>query len=91
PLILVLDRVRTLSAISACAATIIQPASRFGKEGIDELFQQTVQTLNLQAIPTEIFDRPTAFTAYVPPDAPMIEAYASAQLHSILGTGSPVS
>jgi len=91
PVALILHRLDRAFPVDMAAATITRPASEFGQKGIDELFQQTVQTLNLQSIPTEVFDRPTAFTAYVPADARMIEAYASAQLQSILGTGAPVS
>ncbi|HVR41965.1 MAG TPA: Asd/ArgC dimerization domain-containing protein [Thermoanaerobaculia bacterium] len=91
PLVLLIDRLRREFLIELAAASVIRPASEFDQKGIDELFQQTIQVLNLESYPTDVFDRQTAFTAYPPADAPMIERYASAQVRSILGSGIPFS
>lgn len=85
PLILVLDRIRTLSPVRAGAATIIQPASHFGKDGIDELFQQTVQSLNMAKLPTEVFDRQLAFNLFPAADAVHAEGLIRSDMTAVLG------
>lgn len=91
PVILLLDRLRRSHEIRHAAATVIRPASDFDQKGIDEMFRQTVEVLNLQAIPTEVFDRQTSFSNYPPWDAAALETRASSQLREVLGTGFPVS
>lgn len=85
PLILVLDRVRAVAPIAAAAATILQPASRFGKDGIDELFQQTIQGLNMAPQPTEVFGRQSAFNLFPAAGAEGIERLVRADLVAVLG------
>jgi aspartate-semialdehyde dehydrogenase len=41
--------------------TFLSPASERGKEGVEELSQQTVNLLSLQSIPQEVFDAQVAF------------------------------
>jgi aspartate-semialdehyde dehydrogenase len=62
-----------------------------GQPGVDELFQQTVNALNLQSIPKEVFDRQLAFNLYPAPGAGTVEAWAGAQLRSILSAPLPVA
>ncbi|HEY0591545.1 MAG TPA: hypothetical protein VGF40_07240, partial [Thermoanaerobaculia bacterium] len=85
PLILVLDALRRAFPIEMAVASITRPASHFDQKGIDELFQQTANVLNLQPFPRDVFDRQTAFTAYSPSDAQREEGLALSQLHAILG------
>lgn len=85
PLILVLDRIATISPVAHGAATIIQPASQFGKEGIDELFQQTMQSLNMTKLPMEVFDRQAAFNLFPAADAGLIETLIRSDVIAILG------
>jgi aspartate-semialdehyde dehydrogenase len=85
PLILVLDRIRTLSPIVSGTATIIQPASRYGKKGIDEIFQQTIQALNMASLPTEVFGRQATFNLFPAPDATRAEALIRSDVTAILG------
>jgi len=85
PLILVLDRVRAVSPIVSAAATILQPASRFGKEGIDELFQQTIQALNMTKLPTDVFERQAAFNLFPSDDAASSEAVVRSDITAVLG------
>jgi aspartate-semialdehyde dehydrogenase len=85
PLILVLDRVRALSSISSGVATILQPASRFGKAGIDELFQQTIQALNMTKLPHDVFDRQAAFNLFPAADADRAESLVRSDLIGVLG------
>jgi aspartate-semialdehyde dehydrogenase len=85
PLILVLDRIRALSPIVSGTATIIQSASRYGKKGIDELFQQTIQSLNMTSLPTDVFDRQAAFNLFPAADAARAEALVRGDVMAILG------
>lgn len=85
PLVLLADRVMALTPIRTASATVIQPASHFGKNGIDELFQQTIQSLNMEGIPQEVFDRQAAFNIFPADNAAAIESLVRQQLTSILG------
>lgn len=91
PLALVVDRVRSLSPIEYCTATVIQPASEFGKEGIDELFQQTIQSLNMQGLTKSVFDRQVAFNLFTATAAEPVEARVERELRSVLGVTASVS
>lgn len=86
PLILIADRVRALTPIRTASAAVIQPASQFGKEGIDELFQQTIQALNMEGIPQEVFDRQAAFNLFPADNALSVESLVRQQMAAILGT-----
>jgi len=43
------------------SATVLQPASEYGKEGLDELHQQTVSLLSFQSMPRAVFDTQVAY------------------------------
>jgi aspartate-semialdehyde dehydrogenase len=54
------------AAVAPCGArrvvmVFFSPASERGKEGVEELSQQTVKLLSLQAIPQDVFDSQVAF------------------------------
>jgi aspartate-semialdehyde dehydrogenase len=68
PIALVLHQIESISAIESCTATVIQPASEFEQEGVDELAQQTISVLNVQAVPQKTFDRQLAFNLYPAPE-----------------------
>ena len=53
-----------LSRVEMCAATVVQPASEFEQIGVEELAQQTMGVLNIQAVPKDVFDRQLAFNLY---------------------------
>lgn len=91
PVVLLLDRIHRSFPVELAAATVTRPASEFGQQGIDELFQQTIKVLNLEPFPTDVFGRQAAFTVYPPPDAKLLEARASASLRAVLGNEFPVS
>jgi aspartate-semialdehyde dehydrogenase len=91
PLALVLERVRSLSPIEYCTATVVQPASEYDKAGIDELYQQTIQSLNLQSIPKETFDRQVAFNLFTATAVEPIEMRVERELRAILGLTASVS
>ena len=48
-------------AIKSIAATLLEPASQYGRVGMDELHQQTVSLLSFQSIPREQYDAQVAF------------------------------
>jgi aspartate-semialdehyde dehydrogenase len=48
-------------AIRQVSATVMEPASEYGKAALDELHQQTVTLLSFQSIPLEIYDVQVAF------------------------------
>jgi aspartate-semialdehyde dehydrogenase len=60
-LALLLERLQRLGAIRNVAATVMEPASEYGRAALDELHQQTVTLLSFQSIPTAVYDIQTAF------------------------------
>jgi aspartate-semialdehyde dehydrogenase len=90
-LALVCDRLETKSAIRLCAVSAIQPASEHGQAGVDELFKQTVSALNVEGLPTEVFERQLAFNLYPAPSAGQVEDYVGAQLRRIVRPDLPLS
>jgi aspartate-semialdehyde dehydrogenase len=60
-LALVLLRISSVSPLRTAAATVLQPASETGHAGMDELHQQTINLLNFQSLPKEVFDIQVAF------------------------------
>jgi len=47
--------------IEYAICTVFQPASEFGEEGINELYKQSINLLNFNKIPVEIFKKQLAF------------------------------
>jgi aspartate-semialdehyde dehydrogenase len=60
-LALLLRRLSTASAVSKAVATVLQPASEHGQNGMDELHEQTVSLLSFQQLPKKLFDVQIAF------------------------------
>lgn len=60
-LALLLERLERCGRIEVAAATVFEPASQRGMAGIQELEQQTVKLLALQALPQAVFDGQVAF------------------------------
>jgi aspartate-semialdehyde dehydrogenase len=60
-LALMMDRLQEVAEIRYVTATVLQPASEYGKEGLDELHQQTVSLLSFQNMPRAIFDTQVAY------------------------------
>ncbi len=58
---LLLERLQRAGAIRAASATVMEPASEYGKAALDELHQQTVTLLSFQSIPLEVYDVQVAF------------------------------
>jgi aspartate-semialdehyde dehydrogenase len=81
PIALILHQIATLSPIEACTATVVQPASEFDQEGVEELAQQTISVLNIHSVPKTVFDRQLAFNLY--PAAEHNEEFIVTQVRAI--------
>ena len=60
-LALLMDRLQQAAPIRSAAATILLPASEFGRVAMDELHQQTVSLLSFQSLPRFTFDAQAAY------------------------------
>jgi aspartate-semialdehyde dehydrogenase len=60
-LALLMERLRTAAPVRNAAATILIPASEFGKRAMDELHQQTVTLLSFQGLPRAEYDAQAAY------------------------------
>ena len=58
---LVAARLRTKLKLTHIAATVMEPASEYGREAMDELHQQTVKLLSFQTLPREQYDAQVTF------------------------------
>ncbi len=63
PIALILHQIATVSPIDICTATVVQPASEL-EQGVEELAKQTISVLNIESIPTTVFDRQVAFNLF---------------------------
>jgi aspartate-semialdehyde dehydrogenase len=60
-LALLMERLKQAAPVRFAAATVILPASEFGKAAMDELHQQTVSLLSFQSMPRAIYDTQVAY------------------------------
>lgn len=60
-LALVLERLQQAAPVRFAAATVLEPASEFGRAAMDELHQQTVSLLSFQSMPRAIYDAQAAY------------------------------
>lgn len=60
-LALVAGRLHAKLALTSVAATVMEPASEYGRAAMDELHQQTVTLLSFQTLPREQYDAQVAF------------------------------
>jgi aspartate-semialdehyde dehydrogenase len=60
-LALVAARLRAKLALTGVAATVMEPASEYGRAAMDELHQQTVNLLSFQTLPREQYDAQVSF------------------------------
>jgi aspartate-semialdehyde dehydrogenase len=58
---LLLDRLQQAAPVRFAAATVLLPASEFGRAAMDELHQQAVNLLNFQPLPRAVYDAQTAY------------------------------
>jgi len=70
-------------------ALIVRPAADFGKQGVEELREQTVGLLNLADVPTTTFGRQLAFNVIpqhrLPAEPSLDEPGAAQQVSELLG------
>jgi aspartate-semialdehyde dehydrogenase len=60
-LALLLERLQQAAPVRLAAATVLEPASEFGRGAMDELHQQTVSLLSFQGMPRAVFDAQAAY------------------------------
>lgn len=60
-LAMLMERVQQSSPVRQAAATVLLPASEFGRAAMDELHQQTVNLLSFQSLPKATFDAQSAY------------------------------
>lgn len=60
-LALVMERVRLAAPVRSASATVLLPASEFGRAAMDELHQQTVNLLSFQPLPKAVYDAQAAY------------------------------
>jgi len=66
-LALLLARLQKTVPLRVASAVIGQPASEYGRRGMDELHDQTVNLLSFQQMPTTVFGAQAAFNMYAQP------------------------
>jgi len=77
-LALVFARIVDALPLKSTAVTLLEPASQYGREAMDELHQQTVNLLSFQALPREQYDAQIAFNLLpVPGEASNVAMKAS--------------
>jgi aspartate-semialdehyde dehydrogenase len=60
-LALVAGKLEAKLGLTSVAATVMEPASEYGREAMDELHQQTVNLLSFQTLPREQYDAQVSF------------------------------
>jgi aspartate-semialdehyde dehydrogenase len=63
-LALLLARLQKAAPIQVASVVIGQPASEYGRRGLDELHDQTVNLLSFQPMPTAVFGMQASFNVY---------------------------
>jgi aspartate-semialdehyde dehydrogenase len=81
PIALILHQIQLVAKVSLCTATVVQPASEFEQEGVEELAAQTMSVLNVKSMPHEVFDRQLAFNLY--PAVEHQEESIAGQVHAL--------
>ena len=89
PIALVLHQIATLSPIEICTATVVQPASEFEQEGVEELAKQTISVLNIESVPKAVFDRQLAFNLF--PALEHNEEFIVTQVRSLTDARAPIA
>jgi aspartate-semialdehyde dehydrogenase len=58
---LMLAHLQELGEVKSASATVLEPASEYGRQAMDELHQQTVGLLSFQTLPKQAYDTQVAF------------------------------
>ena len=64
---LLLARLQKVAPVQLASAVIGQPASEYGRRGMDELHDQTVNLLSFQQMPNAVFGTQAAFNLFAQP------------------------
>jgi aspartate-semialdehyde dehydrogenase len=64
-LALLIGRLRQAAPVRFAAATVLEPASQYGRAAMDELHQQTVNLLSFQGLPRAIYDTQIAYNLLI--------------------------
>lgn len=64
-LALLLERLQLAAPVRLAAATVLEPASAFGRAAMDELHQQTVSLLSFQSLPRAAYDAQAAYNLLI--------------------------
>jgi aspartate-semialdehyde dehydrogenase len=64
---LLLARLQKAAPVQLASAVIGQPASEYGRRGMDELHDQTVNLLSFQPMPTTVFGTQVCFNVFAQP------------------------
>jgi len=91
-LALLMGQVRQATAVRSAFATVLEPASEYGRAAMDELHQQTVSLLSFQGMPKALYDTQVAFNVTPAAGADgKIDLHASEvrvrRHYALLGTG----
>jgi aspartate-semialdehyde dehydrogenase len=62
-LAVLMSQIRHATAVRSAFATVLEPASEYGRGAMDELHQQTVSLLSFQSLPKALYDTQIAFNA----------------------------
>ncbi len=60
-LAILLGRLSQTAPVRIASATVLEPASEYGRAALDELHQQTVKLLSFQELPRQVYDTQVAF------------------------------
>jgi aspartate-semialdehyde dehydrogenase len=58
---LLMERLQQAAPVRFAAATVLEPASEFGRAAMDELHQQTMSLLSFQPLPRAVYDAQAAY------------------------------
>jgi hypothetical protein len=72
------------SVLGPLSAHLMLPASRFGEQGVLELYKQAMSLLTFKPVPTEVLTRQTAFNCWPAPGAGGADLFP-AQVRSLAG------
>lgn len=64
PMIKILHELDESFGLRECCATLMRPVSDHGKQGVEELHQQTINVLNFAEVPRQVFGRQIAFNVF---------------------------
>ncbi len=81
-LALLMERVQQAGTVRSAAATVLLPASEFGKGAMDELHQQTVSLLSFQSLPRALYDAQAAYN--------MLGGFGEASTASLSAAGARI-